>query len=64
MSNQEEPSESSAESDPQSEIPELESGTGDTVALVDLFDQLDRAAFSRSLAQRKSYYAIRPNRRT
>jgi hypothetical protein len=64
MSTQEEPRDSSGEVDTQADPSETDVGAGDTVALVDLFDQLDRAAFSRSLAQRKSYYSFRPNRQS
>jgi hypothetical protein len=64
MSTQEEPSKTSAEIDNQTDASEPDTGSGDTVALVDLFDQLDRAAFTRSLAQRKSYYTIRSTRRS
>ena len=49
MSTPEEPSQSPAETDPETEIAE-------TVSLVDLFDQLDRASFRRALKQRDSAY--------
>jgi hypothetical protein len=64
MSTQEDPSDSSSVADAPPDPAETDAAAGDTVALVDLFDQLDRAAFSRSLAQRKSYYSFRPNRRS
>jgi hypothetical protein len=64
MTTQEEPSPTSAEIDSQTDTGEPGAGLGDTVALVDLFDQLDRAAFSRSLAQRKNYYSVRSTRRS
>jgi len=64
MTTQEEPGSSSADIDSPTDTAEPDSGIGDTVALVDLFDQLDRAAFSRSLAQRKNYYSFRSPRRS
>jgi hypothetical protein len=63
MTSPEEPNETSADIENPPDAAERNTG-GDTVALVDLFDQLDRASFSRSLAQRKPYYAIRSNRRS
>jgi hypothetical protein len=64
MSTQEEPGNPSADHENPSDSAERNSDGSDTVALVDLFDELDRAAFSRSLAQRQSYYSVRANRRS
>ena len=55
MSTQEEPGDKPAESETKRDSPE-------TVSLVDLFDQLDRAAFERSLNQRDSVYPLYTNR--
>ena len=55
MSNPEEPSQSAAES-------QHDPDTTETVSLVDLFDELDRAAFERALAQRDINYPNGPNR--
>jgi hypothetical protein len=57
MSTPEEPSEQPANADSDGE-------TGDTVSLVDLFDQLDRAAFRRALKQRDSVYPLYANRQS
>ena len=55
MSTPEEPGDKPAESQISKDSPE-------TVSLVDLFDQLDRAAFERSLNQRDSVYPFYTNR--
>ena len=55
MSNPEEPSQAAAEN-------QREPDATDTVSLVDLFDELDRAAFERALAQRDINYPNGPNR--
>lgn len=57
MSTSEEPSELTAEADPERE-------TRETVSLVDLFDQMDRDAFRRALEQRDSVYPQYANRRS
>jgi len=57
MSTSEEPSELTAQTDPERE-------TRETVSLVDLFDQMDRDAFRRALEQRDSVYPQYANRRS